>query len=91
MSEKEYLSEGEGHIDIALAKPATVSGAKVATLRMREPAVRDLETAQSYSGSDASKEVQLFANLLEIGADDVRGLSLRNYKRVQEAYGRFSD
>ncbi len=91
MSEKDYLKESDGHIVITLARPAVANGATVSTLNMREPTVRDLEAAQSYSGNDASKEIQLFANLLEIGADDVRGLSIRNHKRVQEAYGRFSD
>lgn len=91
MTEKSYLKEGDGFVEITLAKPADVAGAKVSVLKMREPSVRDLEAAQSYTGSEASKEVQLFANLMEIGADDVRALTLRNYKRVQEAYAGFAD
>lgn len=91
MTEKDYLKEGDGFVEITLAKPADVAGAKLSKLTMREPSVRDLEAAQSYTGSEAAKEVQLFANLLEIGVDDVRALKLRNYKRVQEAYASFTD
>lgn len=91
MSEKSYLSASGDKVVITLARPATFDGAQRSTLTMREPLVRDLEQSQSAASSDAAREIQLFANLLEVSADDLRGLGLRDYKRLQEAYERFSD
>lgn len=89
---KDYLKDVDAGIEITLAKPADVSGAKVSILVMREPTVRDQEAAQmGNNGNAASAEIQLMANLLEITADDVRNLTLRNYKRVQAAIDRFTD
>lgn len=87
----EYLRETDAGIEITFNNPAEIAGAKVSKLVMREPTVRDMEIAQSGAGSDAAKEVQLLANLLGLGADDVRGLTLRNHKRVQEAFANFTD
>ncbi len=89
---KDYLKEFDGGVEITLATPADIGGAKMAVLRLREPTVRDLEAAQKASGGDeAGHEVQLFANLLEVTADDVRNLKFRNYKRVQAGFGLFTD
>jgi len=87
---KDYLKEGDGFVDITLAREVTVAGAKLAQLRMREPTVRDLEASQSRGGTEAEQEVAMFANLLEIAPDDVRGLSLKNYIRVQAAFRLFT-
>lgn len=91
MSKHEYLAEVGGKIEITLATPAEVAGGKVEKLTMREPLVRDQEAAQAGDISNAAAEVQLMANLMDISADDVRALTLRNYKRVQAAIGRFTD
>lgn len=89
---KDYLKEFDGGVEITLSSPADIGGAKLSTLRLREPTVRDLEAAQKASGGDeASHEVQLFANLLEVTPDDIRNLKFRNYKRVQTAFGLFTD
>ncbi|WP_036041610.1 phage tail assembly protein [Bradyrhizobium yuanmingense] len=87
----EYLKEEDGAIVITLAKPITADGTERKSLRMREPTVGDLENSQLVNGTDTAREIQLFANLMEIAADDVRGMSLRNYNRVQAAFGRFTD
>lgn len=87
----EYLTETTSGVLIALAKPVVLDGVERASLEMREPMVADLEIAQAGSGSDTAKEMQLFANLIGITAADVRALSIRNYRRIQEAYGVFTD
>lgn len=88
--EKDYLKEGNGFIDITLAKPAKINGVEVAVLRMREPTVADMEIFQEGKGSEAKREIEQFGNLCDCTADDVRALSLRNYRRVQEAFGNFT-
>jgi hypothetical protein len=87
----EYLTEGDGYIDIALRSPITVDGAKVQRLRMREPEVRDQEAAQRESGDNSLFELKYFANLMEIPMESLRGMKMRDYKRVQVAYERFTD
>lgn len=89
---KDYLKEFDGGVEITLATPADIGGAKVAVLKLREPTVRDLEAAQkASSGDEAANEVNLFANLMEISVDDVRSLKLRNYNRVQAGFQIFTD
>ncbi|HKY46155.1 MAG TPA: phage tail assembly protein [Pyrinomonadaceae bacterium] len=91
MSDKDYLKEGDGYVDITLAKPATIAGAKVSSIRMREPTVSDLEAGQKNAGNDAAREITIFANLCEVSPEDLRGLVLRNYARLQAAYQLFTD
>lgn len=85
----EFLKESDGFTDITLAKPITIDGAKMATLRMREPLVRDIEASQDSKENAASTEVNLFANLCMLKPEDIRALSVRNYFRLQAAYSRF--
>lgn len=86
MSKPEYLTETETGVEITLNKPLDIDGAKVAVLSMREPTVNDQLVAEKIKGSDAEKEIAILSNLLTITPDDVRRLTLRDYKRVQEAY-----
>lgn len=81
----------EGYTDIQLSRPLDVDGAKVSVLRMREPTVADQLAADEIKGTDAQKEIQTFANLLEIAPDDLKKLSLRDYKKVQAAFTGFLD
>lgn len=82
----EYLKEGDGYIDVTLAKPATINGASVGVIRMREPTAGDMETGQKRGKTPAEQEVETFANLCEIAPSDVRTLAFRNYRRLQEAF-----
>lgn len=91
-NDQPYLTEVDGAIDIALAKPISVDGASVSKLRLREPTVADMENAQRATGEDAAAlEVTLFSNLLEISVADVRAMKIREYNRVRAAYSRFTD
>lgn len=78
-------------IDITLLRGIDVDGAKVTALRMREPTVADQETAVSMEGSNATMEIIYLANLCEITPDQIRKLSVRDFKRMQEAYAVFTD
>ncbi|QTP60937.1 phage tail assembly protein [Billgrantia antri] len=89
----DYLSYDEqGHCDITLARPITLdNGVTQGTLRMREPTVEDQIVHDEMKGSDAVREVTMFANLCEVAPSDIRKLNLKSYKRLQEAYGGFLD
>ena len=87
----EWLKEGVGFTDIALSRPADMSGTKLESVRMREPTVADSETVSEMSGSDASREIHAFANLCGLAPDDIRQLPLRDFKRLQTAYLGFTD
>lgn len=87
----EWLKESAGYADIILSRPADIAGVKTEAVRMREPTVADQEVAAEMSGSDASREIAVFANLCELAPDDIRKLPLRDYKRLQTAYMGFID
>lgn len=91
MAGKDYLKEGEGFIDITLSRQVTIGGAKVSALRMREPTVADQEVASEMTGSDAAREIRTFSSLCEVTPDEIRQLSLRDYKRLQAAFVGFID
>lgn len=93
MSDKDYLRyTGTGHCDITLAGAVTLeSGVTQECLRMREPTVEDQILHDEMKGSDALREVTMFANLCEIAPADIRKLSLKSYRRAQEAYAGFLD
>jgi hypothetical protein len=83
----DYLSEGDGYIDITLRREVVVGGVKTTKLRMREPSLNDQLVMEATKGSDAIKEATLVANLCDITLEDAKSLKLHDYKRVQEALG----
>lgn len=85
------LAADGSYIDITLSRALDVDGAKITALRMREPTVADQETAVDSGGSDASREISMFSNLMEITPDQMRKLPIRDYKRVQEAFLNFTN
>lgn len=93
MSEPDYLTYGDsGECKITLTSVLTlVTSVTVSELTMREPTVDDQIVHDEMRGSDALREVTMFANLCEIAPDDIRKLSLKNYRRLQEAYQGFLD
>ena len=87
-----YLSYTDGHCDVELARSITLaSGIEQSTLRMREPTVEDQIVHDEMKGSDAIREVTMFANLGEVAPEDIRKLSMKSYQRVQQAYAGFLD
>lgn len=85
------MTKEHPHITIALKKPIDIDGARVQVLRMREPTVADQLVVEEMKGSEASREVMLFANLCECSPEDIKRLSLRDYREVQRAFSGFID
>jgi hypothetical protein len=85
------MNEAEGYADITLSRPATIGGAKVSTLRMREPTGDDLERFHLATGHEVSREFNTFANLCNCTPAEVRALPDRDQKRLQAAYTLFTN
>lgn len=86
----DYLVENaDGSLTVKLARGATINGAKVMHLTMREPTVNDQMVAKK--ASIAETEVGLFANLCEVSPADIGALKMKDYGRLQEAYTSFLD
>lgn len=88
MAEKQQQA---GFVDVELSRPLEIDGAKVTKLRMREPTVADQLAADEYKGSDAAREILTMANLCEVAPDDIKRLTLKDYKRMQAAFLGFID
>jgi len=91
MNTPEWLKYIDGNADITLSRETDIGGVKSKALRMREPTVRDQEKASDMSGSDAAREIAVFADLCMVAPDDIRNLAMRDYKRLQVAYSGFID
>lgn len=87
----EYLTPGDGFVDVKLARAIEVAGVKTSVVRMREPTVADQETAGAIQGTDATREIVTFANLCTLAPDEIRSMTMRDYKRLQAAYVSFID
>lgn len=61
----------------------------LATISLRRPKVRDMLASDKTKGSDAEKEIALFANLSELSPDEISSLDMADYKQIQEAYKNF--
>ena len=72
-------------------RPATIDGTAVKSLTMREPTVDDQLIADKAANSRGEQEVILFASLTEQNPEAIRSLKLRQYTRLQDAYGVFTD
>lgn len=81
----------DGAADITLSKPLKIGGVDTTALRMREPTVRDQIVMDETEGGAALKEVTFFANLCGLVPDDLLAMGTRDYKRVQDAFGLFTD
>lgn len=86
----DYIKQEEAKITITLSRPAKISGAELNQLTMREPLTEDMEMMQKMEGSDATKEINTFANLTEQSPQDIRKLPYKDYKRLQLAFELFT-
>lgn len=80
-----------GYVDIALSRPVEMGAVQVSSLRMREPTVNDNLAMDAMSGTDAQKEIGVFANLCEVAPADIQKLTLRDYRKLQKAFAAFID
>lgn len=76
----------EGFVDIELSRPLSVDGTEVKKLRMREPTVADQLVSEEMKGTDSAKEIAMLSNLCEVTPDDIKRLTLKDYKKVQAAF-----
>jgi hypothetical protein len=84
-----YITEGaDGSLTVALSRGFEVAGAKVTSLKLREPSLDDQLVSQKI-GSNAEAEVALIANLAEMSPEELRGVKMRDFLRLQEALGFF--
>lgn len=81
----------DGRVSIRLSRALDIDGAQVQVLHMREPTVADQLLVEEMKGSEAAKEVMLLANLCEWSPEDIKRLSLRDYREVQRAFAGFID
>lgn len=81
----------DGSATVTLSRPADIAGVKAPSITMREPTVDDQLAMDAVSGSDGVKEISIFANLSMLAPSDISKLPLRDYKRLQVAFGFFID
>ena len=81
----------QGFVDVSLSRPLEIDGAKVSKLRMREPLVADQLAADEFKGGDAAREIFTVANLCQVSPEDIKKLTLKDYKRLQVAFMGFID
>ncbi len=89
MTEKkvpEWLSISADMAVVKLSKPVTCNGVEVEDLTLRAPTVRDIRMASQLANNDEDRELYLFAALIRIGRDELEGLKLSDYQRIQHAY-----
>lgn len=77
--------------EIKLQSGVEISGALVKTITMREPTVGDAIAAQDYKGNSAAQEVAYIANLCEVSPAEIQSMTMRDYKRLQDALAAFTD
>jgi hypothetical protein len=74
---------------IKLKYPIMVEGAKLENIQMRRPKVRDMLLAERLSGSDAEKEINIFATLCELPPEVMEDLDVADYTQLQKVYQDF--
>ena len=78
--------EASGFVDVELTRPLEIDGAQVKVLRMREPTVGDQLASEETKGGEAAREITMLANLCQVTPDDIKRLTLRDYKKLQGAF-----
>ena len=83
--------EDDGSITVSFAdlkKKPKLDGTEVSSLTLREPTVAD-ELAIENIKSFGQRECRAIANLTEQSPEAIGGLTMRQYGRLQDAYGVF--
>ena len=74
---------------VELNYPINIDGQTVNKIEMRRPRVKDMRSADKVDGSDADREIRLFAVLSHINPEDLDELDLADYQQLQKAYSDF--
>lgn len=83
-----WLSLSEDAAVVKLSRPTSCNGVDVDVLTLRAPTVRDIRLASKVASDDEERELQLFASLVQVSRQDLEGLKLSDYQRLQHAYFR---
>ena len=88
---QEWIVENEdGSVTVKFDdRPLKIDGTEVKSLQMREPTVDDQLIADKGSNTAAEGEIALIANLCEVAPEMVRGITMRQYRRLQTALSGF--
>lgn len=79
-----------GRAVVTLSRPATIAGAQVLQITMREPTVDD-QLAAEKMGEGGQADKMYMANLCQLAPEDIGKLPLRDFKRLQTAFLFFLD
>ena len=85
-----YITLMDGKAVITLSRPLDIDGAKVGQLTMREPTVDDQLAAEKLGQGGEADKVYI-ANLCQVAPADIGRLPLKDFKRLQVAFGFFLD
>lgn len=83
-----WLSLSDNAAVVKLSRPTSCNGVDVDALTLRAPTVRDIRLASKVASDDEERELQLFASLAQVSRQDLEGLKLSDYQRLQQAYFR---
>jgi len=87
----DYLTETTDGFLIDLATPVDLDGTQTRQVTMREPTVQDQLDVQAIKASEAHREVTLMANLCDLTPEQVKAMTMRNYRRLQGALEVFTE
>ena len=74
---------------ITLAFPVTIDGMTHDKLTMRRCKVRDRRAAMKQAGTDADREIWLFATLCEVPPEVIDELDEADYGKLQDTFSSF--
>lgn len=78
-------------VTVRLNYPTAFDGVVRDTLTLRRPKVRDMRAAQKVApGDEEGQELAIFAALAGVSPNDLEGMDLGDYHRVQDAYFRLT-
>lgn len=83
----------DGGYQITLNNVIKVDGVEIKEIVMNEPSVQDLLAAelQTKGKGNSALEIQMLSNLCGLAPENVKSMKLKDYKRLQVAYGLFTD
>lgn len=87
----DYLKKNDGHTVITLNRPAKINGVDTKQLTMREPTVGDQLASEKMNDEGGEADCAYIANLCAITPDELKSLTLRDFKRLKEAFQDFID
>ncbi|MFM0598143.1 phage tail assembly protein [Paraburkholderia dilworthii] len=78
-------------VTVRLDYPTSFDGVVRDVLTLRRPKVRDMRAAQKVApGDEEGQEIAIFAALAGVSPNDLEGMDLGDYHRVQDAYFRLT-